>query len=538
MTATKKSKKLLMLASAVLLLAGCDVKAKPSYGDDDYLLSGDTSYDSKTKVEDLTNNLRTLVYDKLVDNGSINSDVLDAVLYNLAQQEIGNYDELLAKANTGDENAKKVVADIKERMDDKLYAEVSSGSYDTRNKFDEKVFVKKIQQSLTFKIADQSGTGACSTYTKDYVFLKDSRDHLYFGGAYADGTAYTADDKEPNVGKYVFSCNYTKYTESKYLEEIYRELLVEKYVKDEEADALGRSAGRKINYVSIAENSKHPEAAANLIHVFVEKYIKDGTTADLSMLEKAWKGVDLPDFEENPDDPINMLLREAEIKTADYDYTLFGDIMADYNKINDDLRLTDKSIENDFTNSGAYKKEVGLEIKTNNLRKQNLSDDGWFAKSNDSSSLPSAISNRLFDVAVANNVNNNLNAEHEDTANKYVKKVNGVYYLKPETLESPDVSIKNLDCVIYDNGTYHIVQIEEAVNSAKLRTSENTHDDQYTDIMRTEVVEEMARKYAARDTYKEKAMIHYLENADIKFHDSDVYEFFKNAYPDIWDNKD
>ena len=65
----RNNKKLLVvLASSMLLLAGCDIKAKPSYNND-WLISGDT-IDNKNATA-LTNNLRTLVYDKLLDDGSI-----------------------------------------------------------------------------------------------------------------------------------------------------------------------------------------------------------------------------------------------------------------------------------------------------------------------------------------------------------------------------------------------------------------------------------------------------------------------------------
>ena len=53
--------------------------------------------------------------------------------------------------------------------------------------------------------------------------------------------------------------------------------------------------------------------------------------------------------------------------------------------------------------------------------------------------------------------------------------------------------------------------------------------------MREEVVNEMTTKYASRDTYKEKALVHYLKEANILFHDTAVYKYFKTTYPDVWD---
>lgn len=529
----KNSKKILFVTLGMLLLAGCDIEAKPSY-DKDYLVEGDTVYESNTKVEDITNNLRTLVYDKLLDNGSINSEALNQTLYLLAQKEIGEYSDLL---KSDKEEDKALVQTIKARMDEKLYNAIESGSYTYRNKFDEELFVKTIQQSLTYSISN-----ANSTFTKDYVLLKDSKDHLYAGGVDENGNAYTPDTNVPNVGKYVLSCSYTRYMEDTYLEEVYRELLVEKYIKENEADSLGRSAGRKINYIAISESDTHPEAAASLIHTFVDQYISSDKTVDLSVLEKAWKGIDL-DLT-GADAAVAELLDAAgftKVESLDenvgtyYVETLYGNIATNYSKINQDAALSDETQEARFTNSGSYSKETGLELEKNSVRKQSLSDDGWFTKSNNDTSLPSTISDRLFNLAVANNVNNNLKGTRADEENSYVKKVKDVYYLKGSSVEND--AGENMDCVIYDKGTstYYIVQIEEAVNSLKLRDTETNNERQYVDAMRKEVINEMAKAYATRDTYKEKAIVHYLEEANIMFHDTELFEYFKSTYPDVWD---
>ena len=265
------------------------------------------------------------------------------------------------------------------------------------------------------------------------------------------------------------------------------------------------------------------------------------------MLEKAWKGIDLPTDES---DPINVLLKEAgfeKVTSADgnigtyYVETLFGNVATNYSKINKVEALSDATQEAAFTGSCAYAKETGLEMEKNSLRKKTLNEDGWYVKTNDSTSLPSAITSRLFDIAVANNIYSNLNGYQEEQIiaknanNKYVKYVNGVYYLKPSSVEHGVE--ENMDCVIYDKGTstYYIIQIEEAVNSSKLRTDANSQANQYTKAMREEVVDEMTTKYASRDTYKEKALVNYLKEANILFHDTDVYKYFKKTYPDVWD---
>ena len=318
--------------------------------------------------------------------------------------------------------------------------------------------------------------------------------------------------------------------EDTYLQEVYRELLIEKYVKDEELDSFGKSAARKISYVSIAENDNHPEAASSLVKTFVNEYITvEGKTVDLALLENAWKGIDLtPEAE--------ALLEHADIKTDDHDHTLYGDILTRYNKINDNELLTDESAESEFTNSGSYSKETGLELKKNELRKNELSNDGWFAKSNDTLNLPSSITNRLFDINVANDLKNNLKKPAEFGSSKFVTKINDTYYLKSGSINSADEV--NMDCVIYDSSskTYYIVIVEEAVSPRKLGDSKEST--LYTDEMYEEAIYEIAQKYASRETYKNKALVHYLEEANIEFHDTAVYEYFKSTYPDVWDDED
>ena len=102
----RNKKLLVVLASSMLLLAGCDVTAKPSY-DNNWLISGDT-IDNKNATS-LANNLRTLVYDKLLDDGSINSEVLNETLYLIAKKEIGDYDTLLKSTKEEDKELVKKI---------------------------------------------------------------------------------------------------------------------------------------------------------------------------------------------------------------------------------------------------------------------------------------------------------------------------------------------------------------------------------------------------------------------------------------------
>lgn len=549
--------KLGVLVAGLLLLVGCSsaIEAKPNYDENKDFILGNASGE---KV-DVTNNLKSFVYSNLKDDGSISSDVLNETLYRIAIEKVAG-GKTFRQLKESSEAKDKLLADrIQERMEDKLFEALSSSSYAYREKFSEEKFVRQISQSLSYKITNSTGK-----YTSNFVILDDSRDHLIAGGhyagkivdgAYVAGEAYTADSKNGN--QYVLSGDgYQQYMEESYLQNVLREMLVEKYMVDEEGDALGRTYGRKINYVAIQESATHPTAATNLVYEFVDTYIQGDHSepADLSILEKAWKGY-TADLSAEDKEKVTTLLDAAGFvaKSVDgieyYENTLYGDILTDYAKIKTDLQLTDQDAENRFTNSGAYSKKVGLEIETNTLRKKTMFDDGWFVKSGDLSSLPDAVTSRLFDIATANAVKNNLNGEQEmapvkgSTADKYVKYVEsgdtGTYYLKPATYDK-DSEEKGYDVVIYDRDstTYYIVQVEDALNPTKLREGADDANKHYTDETREEVIYEMAQKLASRDSNKTKAMAYYIEELGIVFHDEDLYEYFQQQYPDAFDDED
>lgn len=523
-----QNKKILAFISSLLVLAGCstEIKADPKYDENGHLVSG-VLEDGKT--EDLTNNLRTAVWDALKENGTISSTVIDQTIYTLAEMELGAYDSLDAETK----------ALVDERVDDKLFDAISTGEYEYRGLFNEKTFVNSIKRSLPYTIDCRNG------YTEGYLIRDNSRDHLYAGGSYADGTAYTKDSEAPNAGKYALTCNYQTYKEQTYLPEVYREMLIEKYLVENEYDTLGRSYARKIQYVGIAENSKHPGAASDLVNSWIDIYLDEDSQleADLDVLAQAWIGIDVDDSTEFGQQ-VGDLQEAAGLVGADHNYSLYGDILSDYAKIKDDPLLTDTSVESSFTNNGSYSKEVGLEIKTNELRTRTLGDDGWFVKNTDLTTLPNALTNRLFDISTANGMNSNLNGVATPSVvnnSKFVKMINGNYYLKPATFE-PGSEDKNYDIVFYDDdsSTYYIVLIEEAVNPTKLKKLDESASDTekarvYTEEMREEAVYEIAKSFAKRDTNKNKAMVHYLKEAGIIFHDQTIYDYFLTNYPDMFE---
>ncbi len=496
----KKTNKLNLVAVAAcgLLITGCaDIVALP--GDYETPLVDQAA-------EDLTNNIASVVYDALKDGDDVNGAILDGVLLKLAENKFGVYSEIQSDAAKAD-----FVADVEDRINEKMFDMISTGSYETRNKFSEERFAKYIR-SMLYPV---NATGG---YFEDVVFTPSvTKDNI-------DGHAIHLD-------------YYVDYINGEIIPEIYREKLVEEYLLQEEYSTLGRSYARKVNYIAISTNSNHPEAAKYLIDTFIENNIlsatADASDANLEILANAWRGVS-SDFVQNEAN----LLEEAGIRStvlgSEFDNTLYGDIMADYAKINDDRLLTDATIEATFTGNGAYLPSVGLEIKTDTLRKQDYTKDGWYVKNGGLSELPDAIRNRLFNIGTANGVDyvtDEMGGSADPKTSDYVRNIHGVNYLIPENAQQGDAR----DFLLYDasSSTYYIVQIEEAVNTTKMTTEGSKN---YTSLGKDieEIAGKVAKVLGAKDANKTTAMTFFLEQAGIVFHDQDIVAYFEENYPDIY----
>lgn len=500
MSKTNKILRFATIAACGLLVTGCaDILATPA--DYDTILVDDT-VDAK-----LTNNVESVVYDALKKGGDVNTAILDGVLLKLAENEFGTFEQ--AKA---DSTKAEFVADIEDRIDEKMLALIKTGSYETENKFSEERFAQYVKKQLYT-------VNAVSGYYDDVVFTPAITKDNY------DGIAIHQD-------------YYTSYINGEIVPEIYREKLVEQYLYDEEYSTLGRSYARKVNYVAITTNTNHPEAAKYLIDTFIENNILGATataaTANLEILANAWRGV-ASDFIANEE----ALLEEAGVKDTHvgsyHDYTQYGDIMTDYAKINDDRLLTDATIENSFTGSGTYIPSVGLEIKTNTLRKQDYTTDGWYIKNGGLTSLPEEIRNRLFNIGTANGVDyatDEKNPPATAHTSDYVRNINGINYLVPQSSQLGD----NKNFLLYDASTttYYVVQVEEAVNTTKMSqtsTSKN-YDALGKDL--SVIATQVAKVLGAKDENKSTAMNFYLEQSGIVFHDQDIADYFTTNFADVY----
>ena len=510
-----KAKKLTGLLTLSLVLAGCgEIVARPTNYDDPLVDGLNHEINNKIKV----------IYDKYAKTDASKQQILDEVLLAVAESEIGAYETL-------DADTKKLVDD---RALEKFFKEISAGSYEFRGIFNEEHYVVDMIYRNSYHLVNE-GVAVSIKEIGDLSFYNEG---LFL--AHIDETNFTAPEN-----KLVHIDYYADYLEDKFVPEVYRDLLVETYVKNEQASTIGRNYARKVTYVAIEDSTTYPEAARNLINAFIDSNILGGGNPDLQILANAWRGVS-EDFIANE---AALLTTAGLVDTVNnVDRTLYGEIMNRYSKIKADVKLTDKSIENDFTNNGAYTKETGLEIKKNDLRKKDLVVSEWAIKNGGLSGLPESIRNRVFNIGTANGVDfveDDLgvvaNAGKVDDAvsatdNTFIRNVFGNYYLVPQAYEKTD----NRNFLIYENSTFYIIQVEEAVNTAKLTEGNIRYYGNEDFLNRSEeevdeVVTNVARELAEVASTSTNARQFYIEKLDITFHDEDVKEFFVTTFPDIFD---
>ena len=243
-------------------------------------------------------------------------------------------------------------------------------------------------------------------------------------------------------------------------------------------------------------------------------------------------------------------------------------MMEEIEKINDNPKLSEN--EGTYTGNGAYTVEVGKEIKTRELELKDNTSTGWYIKSVGVSSLPESIKSQLFDINVANALSDELDkdgnkkytcveykvgtdgkwttnvAEEEKKAKEenrepqtsgiinVVGKVNGQYFLRNTT------SIKGnpveSDILFENDGTYYIVLVEDAIRSKNLdRKDINSFDTDQLATLET-YVNEIVQLVGNNDTYKNLSKKHWLEEMNIKYHDTVVYEYFKSNFPELFED--
>lgn len=440
---------------------------------------------------------------------------------------------------------------IEERISRSMYGDIKGGSFnDERGYFSEVKYLKDLKGNL-YKVANAyvPADVAGATTEDDKVIITPDVDEekVWFeDGGYLHRGLFQDAEK-----------GYT-YIEDEIIPATYRTLLVEQYLIEESYNNLGRSSARKINVLAISDNSNSDTAANYLMKYFVREKISKGeeiTLESFKQISNAMKG--LLDEGTGKNAVLEAVNSYADYQGAfeyktftgydgeSYHYyngTDFGDMMRNFEKIKADPNLTDAAVESDFTNTYTYDAQIGLEKKTNEIKTKDYTIDGWYSESNGLGDLPDSIKSRLFNIGVANILDKEGIADrwsagsYDGTVDesKLVAKINDKYYLKVDKKE--DGAQPEDDILFHVDGKYYIIQIEEAVSGSKLAKGSKVYvGDETNPDKKEEIINEVARVVGSKDTYQTLSTKHWLEQAAIKYHDTKVYDYFKENYPELFD---
>ena len=455
---------------------------------------------------------------------------------------------------------------IEKRIAQKLYSEISGGTYSEENVFEEIKYLRSLAASIennviavNQEVKDKAFVGVLTSQVEDFdVFNKkstkldgQSEDFILHREFYQSHAGLKEEEKAGEED--------ATYVEDKIIPDIYRQLLVEQYLLDESYDTLGRTSARHISVLAIAKNNNYLKGAAGLMDEFVNSKIFDNArTTDITldtfkMVSNAWVGAFMAG--DNVQDTDEYKLMSAALP-AEYlvngtnpyfKGTAYGDMMEEYNKINDNPNISEN--EGTYTGSNTYTKEVGREIKTRELQLKDYTSTGWYVKSVGVTTLPDSLKNQLFDINVANALNGEKCVEYTKEGNEWktnedkdatgslinvVGKIKGQYFLRNTTRIKDDPVEK--DILFENDGTYYIVLVEDAIRSINL--DKKTYIDaeaKKLDTLET-YVNEIVQIVANNDTYKTLSKKHWLEDMDLKFHDTKVYEYFDTTFPELFED--
>ena len=451
---------------------------------------------------------------------------------------------------------------IEKRIAQKMYAQISGGSYSERNVFEEERFLRTLALNIENNVRSLSGAtlfkGVLTAEVEDYdVFNKKSEDITG-----VEDFILHRDNYQSNAGldQQESADQDATYVEDNLIPDIYRQLLVEQYILDESYDNLGRTSARHISVLAIKKSNDYSKGAVNLMNTFVKDYIFNTADHDpisldtFKMVSNAWIGAFMSEA------TYDTTAEYTLMNKANSDYlvagtnpyfkgTAYGDMMEEIEKINNNPAISEN--ESSYTGSNTYSVEVGKEIKTRELLLEDHTFTGWYIKSVGVSTLPEAVKTQLFDINVANAYNgekcveytydttNNVWKTNEDDAERgslinVVGKVNNQYFLR-NTTRIKGNPVEN-DLLFESDGTYYVVLVEDAIRSKNLSKAAYKDADEKQILTIENYINEIVQIVGDNDTYKTLSKKHWLEEMNLKHHDQVVYDYFKSNFPELFED--
>lgn len=471
-----------------------------------------------------------------------------------------------------------------------IWNEANASDYKRNNRFYEVLFARHVYEQLytvDIPASELSNTTleevlyTNPTYTNHYnegengefYGFKDTLEdfHGLTNGVLIDGTYDTTTKDGREKIKEVLHINYyLDYINNTILPGIIENLLVEQYIFEQQYTAIGNTQSRKVNYISITDNSEKDAKA--FLTSFIKNYITfeiDETNKDLSTEEKfdiastAWKGIDFeiaqnasakamaddrfgPSTTENPSHGLDghnaANSYESYYATYDsteankkyfkyYENTEFADLVEQYSTLTNDPYTNNATNYETFTtiDSHNYDPVVGFTIKTDELIVKDFTTSGW--QTRDASSLPDAIKNKLYSFSFVNEWNSTLETNDPFKGTYiYQDPVTQKSYLRKDSFSSTD------DSLLWNDGdNYYIVEIVDIVTPSLVSITNDGEQSQDEKVERENKARTIGYSLASSDTYTTNAITYYLEQCNINYHDQDVYDYFNTTYPDLFD---
>jgi hypothetical protein len=106
----------------------------------------------------------------------------------------------------------------------------------------------------------------------------------------------------------------------------------------------------------------------------------------------------------------------------------------------------------------------------------------------------------------------------------------------PKTYEKGN----NRNFLFFENDTFYIVKVKEAVNTAKLAAKEadgNSYEHFKTEEEIAAIIDEVTFHLSQLEATKTNALNFYMKDLKIVFHDEVIKAFFVEKYPEIFDTE-
>ena len=572
--------------SAGFVLASCDPISAVPKNYTDPILTGDKL--------DVDSNMIGTLYDAVATEK--NSKVVEKILKEIAESRFGTFAEFKAARD----DASKI-ADFTNQHKDYF----GTGSTATRrfNQFKDDV-AARINEFFYNEVSNVDYQNEIGKFSEEKLYNK-KRYELYDLDKEPSGTfsLFFVDnqiDKTNAFDKLSQKAQYEKTTDRGYIKEkvypdILKDKLVEDYIYRTNYNSLGRAYGREINMIKLPYEGSSPftkELAENFARSQIEALPFSEETAKIGFehLANAYKGfapstnaaylidslsateesfftgietqptIEI-DFGVDDEDDYTyeniVLVREAEYHVE----TKLGKVLKSYKDAVEGEKAgrfptpAQKSALESFTGEGKSK-EHGLFDKIVEIMKEDYTTQGWFVKSSGVSDLPSALKDRLFNIRVANDIDDPkalLNETDASTLNKwmyertyddagnvtdidesspltrlpYLRKIQGRKVVIPA---KPDWKTKEQNYVYDDENSISICQVLEAPSTAKLNLDKTTVYDAAT---KERLARSIGKVLGTKDSYIKDAYTEYLNKYDFAFFDSSLYDYLKSEYPDL-----